>query len=105
VITAAGAEITTYTYDQADRLTQEDTSLAGGGSKVITYTWDGNGNLAAKTEPGKVTLHRFDPQNRLIDIRTAATQAEAQAAAPGVSYAYDASGNRVRKGGAQATAT
>lgn len=44
--------------------------------------------------------YRFDPQNWLIDIRTGATQAEATAATPSVSYSYDAQGNRVRKGGA-----
>ncbi|NPC58148.1 RHS repeat domain-containing protein [Caenimonas soli] len=103
VTTAAGFEITTYTYDQADRLTQESVSLVPGGSRVTTYTWDVNGNLATKTEPGKVSLHRFDPQSRLIDIRVGATQAEAQAATSIVSYSYDASGNRVKKGGTQAS--
>ncbi|WP_158289964.1 RHS repeat-associated core domain-containing protein [Ramlibacter sp. WS9] len=103
VSTAAGTEITTYTYDAADRLTQESTSLAAGGNRLTVYTWDGNGNLASKAEPGKVTLNRFDPENRLIDMRNGATLAQAQAAAPGVTYAYDAAGNRVKKGGALAT--
>ena len=78
VTTAAGADVTTYTYDSADRLTQEDTSFAAGGSATTTYQWDGNGNLAAKIEAAKTTLYRFDPQNRLIDIRTGATPAQAQ---------------------------
>ncbi len=103
VTTAAGTEITTYTYDAADRLTQESVSLPAGGSRVTSYGWDGNGNLASKAEPGKTTLYRFDPQNRLIDMRSGATQADAQAATPAISYAYDAAGNRVRKGGANAT--
>jgi RHS repeat-associated protein len=103
VTTAAGAEITTYGYDNADRLTSESTTLPAGGSRTVSYTWDGNGNLASKTEAGKVTLYRFDPQNRLIDIRTGATQAEASAAQPSVSYAYDAAGNRIRKTTAQGT--
>jgi len=102
VTTAAGAEITTYAYDIADRLTLESTSLAAGGTRNISYGWDANGNLASKTEPGKVSLYRFDPQNRLIDIRTDSTLAEAQTATPSVSYAYDAQGNRVKKGGVQA---
>lgn len=93
----AGTETTTYTYDTADRLTQEQVTLAAGGTRTTTYTWDGNGNLSAKIEAGKATLYRFDPQNRLIDIRAGATQAAAQAASPSVSYAYDANGNRVRK--------
>jgi RHS repeat-associated protein len=97
VSTAAGTDITSYTYDAADRLTAENTSLAAGGTNTINYTWDGNGNLASKTEAGKVTLYRFDPQNRLIDIRTGATLAQAQSASPSVTYAYDAAGNRVKK--------
>ncbi|MBI5278680.1 MAG: hypothetical protein HY854_19775 [Burkholderiales bacterium] len=103
VTTAAGAEITTYSYDSADRLTQESVSLAAGGTRATNYGWDGNGNLALKTEPDKVTLYRFDPQNRLIDIRTGATQTEAMAAEPGIRYSYDAQGNRVRKTTAQGT--
>ena len=96
---SAGTDVTNYTYDSADRLTQESVSLAAGGTKVTTYQYDGNGNLAAKLETGKVTLYRFDPQNRLIDIRTGATLAAVQAASPIVSYAYDADGNRIRKTG------
>jgi RHS repeat-associated protein len=97
VTTAAGTEITTYTYDVADRLTSEVTTPPAGGSRSITYTWDANGNLASKTAPGSVTLYRFDPLNRLIDIRQGASSAQAEAAAPHVRYAYDAEGNRVRK--------
>jgi YD repeat-containing protein len=103
VIAAASTDITTYSYDSADRLTTESVSLAAGGSRVTTYTWDGNGNLAGKTEPGKVTLYRFDGQHRLIDIRVGATAAQAQATVPTASYAYDASGNRIRKGGSRST--
>jgi RHS repeat-associated protein len=97
VTTAAGTETTSYSYDAADRLTQEQTSLAGGGSTSITYQWDGNGNLRAKSEPGKTTLYRFDANNRLIDIRAGSTAAEAASAQASITYSYDASGNRIRK--------
>ncbi len=100
---SAGTDSTTFTYDSADRLTQEQVSLAAGGTKTTTYQWDGNGNRAAKLEPGKATLLRFDPQNRLIDVRTGATQAAAQGATPTMSYAYDVNGNRIRKTTAQGT--
>ncbi len=99
----AGTDTTTYTYDSTDRLTQEQLAPAVGGIKTTTYQWDANGNLAMKLEIGKATIYRFDPQNRLIDIRTGATSAAAQAATPSVSYAYDANGNRVRKTTAQGT--
>jgi RHS repeat-associated protein len=103
VTSPAGSEITSYAYDAADRLTQESVSLAAGGSRVTTYGWDGNGNLASRTEPGRATLYRFDPQNRLIDIRSGATQAEAQAAVASLSYSYDFQGNRVKKSTPQGT--
>ena len=96
-ITLAGTEITTYSYDMADRLTLESVSLRTGGSRVVSYSYDGNGNLASKTEPGKVTLYRFDPRNKLIDIRVGSSFLEAQVSTPTVRYAYDAEGNRVRK--------
>jgi RHS repeat-associated protein len=98
VVTApAGTKTTQYLYDVADRLTEERTTLVSGDAWIVNYAWDGNGNLAAKSEPGRVTLYRFNPQSRLIDIRVGASAAQAQAAAPAVSYAYDAQGNRVRK--------
>lgn len=105
VIAAAGTALTHYTYDRADRLLLESTTLPAGGGHAVSYTWDGNGNLASKTEPNRVTLYRFDPQNRLIDMRTGATQAAAQAAVPMVRYAYDLQGNRVRKWGASGAVT
>jgi RHS repeat-associated protein len=97
VATAAGTEITAYSYDVNDRLTEEATTLPNGGSRAITYEWDGNGNLASKTEPAQVTLYRFDPSNRLIDIKMGPTRAAAETAQPLASYAYDARGHRVRK--------
>ena len=95
--TGGVTSVTTYSYDSADRLTQESTTVGGATPAITTYQWDANGNLAAKQEPGKATLYRFDPQNRLIDIRTGATPAAATAATASVSYAYDASGNRIKK--------
>ncbi|MBI5279996.1 MAG: hypothetical protein HY854_26435 [Burkholderiales bacterium] len=102
VTTASGTEITSYTYDAADRLTRETLSLAAGGTRTIDYTYDGNGNLSSKAEPGRLTLYRFDPRNRLIDIRVGADLMRAQAATPLARYAYDDDGNRVRKAGADA---
>jgi RHS repeat-associated protein len=96
VTTAGGTDTTTYTYDAADRLTQESIVTRTGASSSIEYGWDDNGNLASRSEPAGVTLYRFDPRNRLIDIRVGATRAQAQAATPQVRHAYDADGNRVR---------
>jgi RHS repeat-associated protein len=104
VTASAGTEITTYSYDIADRLTQETVSLPSGGTRIVNYTYDGNGNLASKNEAGKVTLYRFDPRNRLIDVRIGGTLAEAQASSPRMQYAYDSDGNRVRKVGIETRA-
>lgn len=104
VAAPAGTETTQYTYDAADRLMEERTTLASGEVWIAYYGWDGNGNLAAKSEPGRVTLYSFDPQNRLINMRFGASVAGAQAAAPSISYAYDAQGNRVRKRAADESA-
>lgn len=93
----SGTRITRYTYDTADRLIEQSTLLPDGSTDTVTFGWDANGNLARRTEKNRVTLLRFDPFNRLIDIRRGATAAKAQAAVPLVRYAYDAQGNRVRK--------
>ena len=95
--TGGVTSVTTYSYDSADRLLQESTTVGGGSAVLTIHQWDGNGNLAAKLEPGKATLYRFDPQNRLIDIRTGTTVTAAQAATADIAYAYDAAGSRVKK--------
>lgn len=51
----------------------------------------------ARRNPGRVTLYRFDSQNRLVEIREGTTEAQAQAATAKIRYAYDASGNRVSR--------
>ena len=93
----------TATHSALQGLTHWTARTAGSGAPrnpvltTTTYQWDNNGNLAAKLEAGRSTLYRFDAQNRLIDLRSAATLAQAQVTTPVVRYGYDAQGNRIRK--------
>ena len=66
------------TYDDRDRLLSED---------GVTYSWDANGNLAAKSGPDGAT-YVWDYDNQLVRV----TKADGTV----VSHTYDADGNRVR---------
>ena len=72
----------THAYDGANRLLEDD---------EFTFTYDANGNLAAKTvkSNGALTTYTFDTQNQLVQI-----------AFPNgtiASYRYDALGRRIEK--------
>jgi RHS repeat-associated protein len=94
VVTPAGTDITTYSYDVNDRLTGELLTTSTGSTIATAYTWDGNGNLASKSAPGEYTGFVFDADNRLVEVRRGPNQA---GAAVVVSYGYDANGRRIRK--------
>ncbi len=94
VVTAAGTESTAYAYDSNDRLTSETLTTTTGSTIVTTYSWDGNGNLAAKQSPAEYTGYVFDAENRLIEVRRGPTPGTAQSVA---SYGYDADGQRISK--------
>jgi RHS repeat-associated protein len=92
--------VTTYVYDDAGRLTQitgQDPDGAGAGTApVTTYTYDVNGNRLTMIDPngnstptagdGKTT-YTYDRDNRLKTIAYSDTT-------PGVTFNYDAVGNR-----------
>ncbi len=71
--------ITTYTYDNNDRLLIEND---------ITYTYDNNGNTLTKTSPTENISYSYDYQNRLIEVDDGVSVVE---------YAYDTDGMRVQK--------
>jgi len=90
--TGAGASGLTYTYDTRDRLS---TAATAGGS-TVTYSYDGNGNLIAKSDEAS---YAWDFENRLTAVDPNVGP---------VNHTYDADGNRVRtvapSGEAQAAA-
>jgi YD repeat-containing protein len=67
VVAPTGTESTQYMYDSADRLIEERTLLDSGNEWIVYYSWDGNGNLAGKTEPGRdpVSVRSPEPPDRL----------------------------------------
>ncbi len=74
------AEYTNWTYDaQNDELDSYD---------AVSFTHDGNGNRATRTEAGGTSTYTYDYENRLIRVDYPGGYA---------TYAYDALGRRVRK--------
>ena len=73
-------QVHTYTYDQANRLTQ---TSAGG--QTISYTYDPNGNRLTLTDPTGTTQFQYDPLDRLT--RTNSPDGKT------VQATYDKSGN------------
>jgi Rhs family protein len=80
---------TTYTYDENDRLIQENTPEA-----TITYTYDNNGNTIEKRTPTETTTYTYDFENRLISATINGQT---------TTYQYDGDGNRVKKIDGQGT--
>ncbi|MFI7501164.1 LamG-like jellyroll fold domain-containing protein [Streptomyces sp. NPDC049687] len=83
----------TFTYDSRHELTND--VLVQGASTVasVAYGYDENGNLTSKTTAGvsgaSANTYTYDWANRLTSWNNGSTT---------TSYAYDASGNRIRNG-------
>jgi RHS repeat-associated protein len=76
----------TYTIDSVDRIA----SATGMG-----FTWDDNGNLQMWDDGSDDWAYRYDPEDRLINVKkNSVTSAR---------YTYDAGGRRVRSWGAAGT--
>ncbi len=75
--------ITSYAYDAADQLTQQQT-----GASITIYSYDGNGNRVQKSTPVGLLTYSYDFRNRFAGFASPTTSA---------SYAYDAFGRRITK--------
>ncbi len=81
--TDGGGGVTTYTYDNDDRLL---TTAFDDGTATVTNTYDGNGNqLTEQSATGTIT-NTYDQRNRLISTGNTAGGGT-------VSYGYDLAGN------------
>lgn len=91
-----------YTYDDANRILSETQSIAGsgGGSKIVTYSYDADGNRLTVGYPsGSVVGNTYTARNQLATIGL-------DGPPPLVTYSYDLNGNRIGKSlenGVQAT--
>ncbi|MEM9121110.1 MAG: RHS repeat-associated core domain-containing protein [Cyanobacteria bacterium P01_F01_bin.56] len=80
--------ITTYTYDDNDRLQTEILSQNGTVIDTTTYTYDDNGNLIQQVKNGtEATTYTWNDDNRLVAVTTPEGNS--------VTYEYDDSGIRV----------
>ncbi|WP_322026153.1 LysM peptidoglycan-binding domain-containing protein [Burkholderia sp. BCC1977] len=100
-------ERTAYAYDVMGRLV-ERTDFSDGGDVTSRYTYDDQGNLISESVRNRTLSYRYDTQGRLIGQLTGEGTAKLQAlgANPtqtqidavwtrnGLTYRYDAAGNR-----------
>jgi RHS repeat-associated protein len=94
--TDGGGGVTTYTYDNDDRLL---TTAFDDGTATVTNTYDGNGNRLTESSATGTITSTYDQRNRLI--------ATVSTAGGGVvvSYGYDLAGNTVKVTDEQGTVT
>lgn len=72
----------TFTYDQVDRLTADNTS--GTGAHGYAYSYDSRGNILTNNETGTTSTHTYDAASRLT------TSIEGSAI---TTYTFDLNGN------------
>lgn len=84
--TDGGGGVTTYTYDNDDRLL---TTAFDDGTATVTNTYDGNGNqLTGQSATGTIT-NTYDQRNRLTSTVNTAGGGQ-------VTYGYDLAGNTAK---------
>ncbi len=76
-------KVTYYGYDGYGRLTEERT-VANNNIKMVSYTYDNNGNRTSKTENGILTSYTYDNNNRITTELTGTILTY---------YSYDNNGN------------
>ncbi|NET90545.1 MAG: RHS repeat-associated core domain-containing protein [Kamptonema sp. SIO1D9] len=63
--------VTSYVYDDNDRLESSTLKVNGEVIESTVYTYDDNGNLFSQTVDGNTTTYTWDDANRLIEAQTA----------------------------------
>jgi RHS repeat-associated protein len=88
--TVNGADPTTYSYDNASRLTS-----IGYRNQTTTYTWDTSSRLTAKTLPNGIKQElAYDNADRLLSLAYRKTD---NSVIETITYTYDAKGQRLSK--------
>jgi RHS repeat-associated protein len=85
------SETIDYTYDAANRLTDEDSSGGSGGpisvsARNLTWTYDDAGNRNSDNDGSSTTNYTYNSENRLTTV--------AKANGDQFDYTYDANGNQ-----------
>ena len=93
-MTGASSNVTTYTYNKANRLMSETTTP--GVCSTKTYEYDASGNLIKRTGAGATASYTYDAYNRM---------AAATSGAVTTNYLYSGNGNRFSKKVGTAAAT
>jgi RHS repeat-associated protein len=94
----AAADVTSYTYDAMDRVTQihygGNAACIPSSGNCITYTYDADGNVTARTDNTGTTTYTYDALNRLIDVGNPGGADACSGSSPaGITYAYDGASN------------
>ena len=89
-------------YDQANRLQEEDTTASGGATTQVTYSYDTSHNRKTKKVGAATTTYAYNSLNQF----TGWSNPSAPAGTVGsVSYGYDLDGNRISRTPSSGTAS
>ena len=90
-----GPDITTYTWDNDDRLTQVQFQAGSAAPLTTTYTWDNDDRLANKTLANGITVtYTYDAASRLTRLVYRNSTAQVL---EDITYTYDAAGQRTAR--------
>jgi YD repeat-containing protein len=85
-------------YDAMDRVTQVlyggNASCIPSSGNCITYIYDADGNVTARTDNTGTTTYTYDALNRLIDVGNPGGADACSGSSPaGITYGYDGASN------------
>ena len=97
MVTDGKSQLTTYTFDAIDRITQimfNGTTTCATGSTCIKYVYDGDGNLTRRVDNTGTTNFYYDGLNRLTTESIPGGGAACAGSSPaGITFAYDGASN------------
>ncbi len=62
--------VTTYTYDDNDRLLTESEQIGSSTPVQTLYAYDAQGNTTGKSKPGELMEYAYDDANRMVEFRS-----------------------------------